>query len=273
MKADRLKSRLPVLLAVIIVLMICIGAVRHCGDSSCSQLVEQYRRPGGDTLAVAIEMSPLTYTFENDTAEGFDYSILRGIADAHGMKVAFYPVGNLDDAFLGLRDGKYDLLVATIPATARLKEYFPLTCPVYLDRQVLVQRRDTSGLGPVRSQLDLRGDTVWLAPGSPVRSRLRNMAHEVGDTIYLETLPEYNSEHLAIMTANGEIRHAVVNEAVASRVAADYPVLDISTPVSFNQFQVWAVAPGDSTLLDSLDTWLEQFKQTDAYSRLSERYL
>ena len=75
------------------------------------------------------------------------------------------------------------------------------------------------------------------------------------------------------MTALGNIPRAVVNENIARHLTAEYPQLDISVPISLNQFQVWAVAPGDSILLDSVNSWLLQFKQTAAYDSLTTRYI
>lgn len=109
MKTKLTNSRLSavVIVAAMVLLGLCFG--RRCGTSS-STLADDYVKPAGDTLAVAIEMSPLTYTFRNDTAEGFDYFILRDIARKHGLSMVFRPFSDLDRAFLGLRDGKYDLL-------------------------------------------------------------------------------------------------------------------------------------------------------------------
>ncbi|MBD5218805.1 MAG: transporter substrate-binding domain-containing protein [Bacteroidales bacterium] len=272
MNTKKLMGRVPAIVTVIILVLAGLGFARRCGTDS-STLAENYRRPGGDTLAVAIEMSPLTYTFQNDTAEGFDYQILKDISTAHSVPMRFYPVAQLDKAFQGLYDGDYDLLVASIPATTKIKEYFPVTDAVYLDKQVLVQRTDTVGGPRITEQKQLIGDTVWIASGSPFRTRLRNMAAELGDSIFIESSPKYSSEHLAILTALGEIKQAVVNEAVARHIARQYPNLDISTPISFNQFQCWAVAPGDSALLDSLNTWLHEFQATPAFRQLADKYL
>ena len=104
---------------------------------------------------------------------------------AHSKKVCRvqYPA----DAFLGLYEHRYNLLVASIPSTSTLKKYFPLTDAVYLDKQVLVQLADSAGgRGPILSQEQLRGDTVWIAEGSPFRTRLNNMAKELGDTKVLQ---------------------------------------------------------------------------------------
>lgn len=273
MDITRLKKRAPYIGAAIILILGVAGLIRRSADAPLS-IASEYSRPGGDTLAVAIEMSPLTYTLHNDSAEGFDYEILRDITAAHGMVAVFHPVSDLEKAFAGLNDHKYNLLVASLPMTNALKGYFPVTDAIYTDKQVLVQRRDSlGGRGPVESQEQLLRDTVWVASGSPYQTRLRNMSHELGETIYVESPEKYSSEHLAILTATGEIKQAVVGEAIARRIAADYPILDIETPISFNQFQCWAVAPGDSTLLDSLNSWLGAFRDTPKYRRLAEQYL
>lgn len=270
--SGKMAKKFPLVIIAIILIFSVIGVARRCAYSRSSKLVEEYRRPGGDTLSVAIQMSPLTYSFANDTAEGFDYELLRDMAAAHGVPVKFYPVNTLEQGYRDLYDRKYDLLVANMPATARLKEYFALTDAVYLSRQVLVQP-DSSGEGVVTEADLLRGDTVYIAEGSPFRSRLQNLSAEVGDTIHVEVLPGMSSEQLAILTATGQIPRAVVSEAVARRIKGNYPHLDISTPLSLSQFQVWAVAPDDSTLLDSINTWLNSFRQTPKYERLAEKYL
>ena len=271
MTQNKYKGRLPIIITLIILVLAGLGLCRRCGQSD-STLSNDFVRPSGDTLAVAIEMSPLTYTLHNDTASGFDYELLRGMAEKHGVAVKFYPVSDLKTAFRGLYDGDYDMMVASMPSTNALKEYFPLTDAVYIDRQVLVQRADSLNPAYIGSQEELMGDTVWVVEGSPVGTRLANMTRELGDSVYIASKPGYSAEHLAIMTAMGEIPRAVVNDAVAAKIAADYPALDISTPISLSQFQCWAVAPGDSLLLDSLNTWLGEYKETPAFQRLNEQY-
>lgn len=273
MKKKSLSSRIPLFVGICVVILAIIGIYRRYGANQ-STLALEYTRPGGDTLAVAIEMSPLTYNLSNDTAAGFDYEILSSIARQHGLKLKFEPVAGLEKAFQDLYDGQYDLFIGNIPSTARIKEYFPVTDAIYFDRQVLVQRADSiGGKGPISSQTQLMGDTVWLAEASPFKLRLNNLAHELGDTIYTRSEPGITSEHLVSLTAHGEVDKSVVSQAVARRMAHEYPQLDFSTPISFSQLQVWVVAPGDSTLLDSLNTWIADFKTTPAFNALEEKYL
>lgn len=269
MKNKKKQYFLTTLVIVVVVAFSIIGYMRRQNVNDSSQLIADYHRPGGDTLSVAIEMSPLTYNISHDTIEGFDYLMLRDMARQHGVPVRFYPFTQLLGAFEDLCEGKYDMVVASMPATVTLKEHFPVTEQIYLDRQVLVQRRDEA----IESPVALKGDTVWIASGKPFRTRLANMAAELGDTIIVLEDGEHSAEHLAIMTALGQIKHAVVGEAEARRVAERYPELDISTPVSLSQRQVWAVAPDDSVLVRRLDQWIADFKKTPQYANLVERYL
>lgn len=76
-----------------------------------------------------------------------------------------------------------------------------------------------------------------------------------------------------MLTAMGKIPFAVVNEAKAVHLAKDYPDVDISTPVSFTQFQSWVVNKDNPALADTLDAQITRFKSTPQYAELLKRYM
>lgn len=272
MKHQKRKGRLTVLFTIIIVVLLGFGLVRRMQQGK-STLAADYIRPGGDTIAVAIEMSPLTYNLSNDTADGFDYQVLRHIARDHKLKMKFVPVTDIESALQGLREGKYDLFVGNLPANTPLKEQFPVTDAVYLDRQVLVQMKNDTGGVEISNVRQLADDTVWIVDGSPVLNRINNLSAEIGAPVYAASIAGLSSEHLVILSATGQLPRAVVNEAIACRMAKDYPMIDISTPLSLSQFQSWVAAPGDTVLVDSLNRWLETFKQSAPYDSLVNKYI
>ncbi|WP_222124248.1 hypothetical protein, partial [Bacillus pumilus] len=103
------------------------------------------------------------------------------------------------------------------PLTSSRRDSFRFTEPVYLDRQVLISLDTT-----VRSRLDLAGKEVWTVGGTPIAERLRNLSHEIGDTIILRHDSIHSAEQLFMLTAMGRIPRAVINEAKATRLAEDY---------------------------------------------------
>lgn len=227
----------------------------------------------GDTIDVAIEYSPLSLYNYDDTLGGFNYDLMRIVASKYNLKIKFHPIVSLTDALKNLRNGNYDILLAELPMTSEYKDSYLFTEPVYLDRQVLVQFKDSiTSKAQISSQLDLAGDTVWVVANSPFVYRISNLAREIGDTIYVETDSIYSAEQLFILTATQEIKQAVINERVAKHMAKDYPQVDINTNISFTQFQSWLLNKNDSTLCDSLNSWILKFKSTPIYQELQSKY-
>lgn len=227
------------------------------------------RPSGGDTLDVAIEYSPITYYSYDDTLGGFDYDLLRLIGELSGRPMKFHPIVTLSRGLEGLNDSTYDVLVAQFPTTAAGREHYLFTNPIYIDKQVLVQRASTG----VRRQFQLAGDTVWVVKGSPMRERIEGLSREMGDTIHVMADPTHGAEQLMLRVAAGEIKFAVVNQSIARVMAHKVEGLDISVDISLSQFQAWTLRKDNKALCDSLNRWIETIKADKAlYDRLNTRY-
>jgi len=253
-----------VLLAVVVGFMVAL--------SMCDKPVEQQglQPSGGDTLDIAIEYSPVTYYTYDDTLGGYNYDLLRMISRNTGRPMKFHPIVTLEKALAGLEDGHYDVVVAQYPMTAGDTARYAFTQPIYIDQQVLVQRR---GSNAIHSQLDLAGDTVWVVKGSPMKQRIASLSREIGDTIYVHVDELYGPEQLMMMVSAGEIRYAVVNRSIARAMGTKLPNLDRSVAISLSQFQSWMVSKHRQGLRDTLNLWHNQVKRdTAAYLGLQRRY-
>lgn len=262
----------PVLyVAALIVVLLAMASLRRC---DANQRAVGVRMSGGDTLDVAIEYSPLSFYTYSDTLGGFNYDLLNAIASRHGVALRFHPVVSLSQSLDNLARGNYDLLVADIPMTASYRQKLNFLEPVMLDRQVLVQRRDSlTGGFPVKKQIDLAGDTVWTIAGSSVEARIANLAQEIGDTIHVIADSVYGAEQLFILTALGQIKQTVINERVARQMLPDYPDVDASVSISFTQFQSWIAGSRRPWVADSLNVWIKEIKTDSVYTELNNRYL
>lgn len=239
-----------VLLAVALGLML---TARQCSTKRIGERPDPVA--GGDTLNVAIEISPTGLSLAGDSLSGEYYDLLREACRRHGRPVRFHPYTRLEDALSWLKEGRCRLIVGDLPVTAELRDRLIFVDPVGVDKQVLVQLSDSTA---VKTQFDLGGKKVHVPKESPYIQRLRNLSHEIGDTIYIVEDSDYSSEQLVILTAVGEIPRAVVNRAIAESLRSRYPRLDLSVDISFNQFQSWALAPRDSLLRDTLNLWLRE---------------
>lgn len=226
-----------------------------------------------DSLRVSIQISPIGVSTHGDTLGGFYYDMIRQMAQKEHLALKIEGFTQVTNALNDLGNGKCDIVISDIPITSELRDRYLFTNPIYADRQTLVQLTDSiTGLPPIRTQSDLRGDTVYIAAQSPFMSRLRNLSRELGDTIYIFQDMHYGPEQMMLLTAIGQLKNVVVNEQLARSVAKDYPQLDISLTLSFNQFQSWAVAPDQPQLLDSLNVWIARFKETPQFEQLVDKY-
>ena len=178
---------------------------------------------------------------------------------------------SLDRSLKQLREGTVDIVAAQMPSTSDFKQQYLFTDAVAIDKQVLVQRRGKDGSVAVKSQLDLADKTVCVANGSPVATRIANLAREIGDSIHVRTLDK-SQEQLFLLVAAGDELYAVVSDNTARSLAVRYADIDVSTAISFNQFQAWAMSKNDTVLLQRMNKWLHNVRQTDEYKQLRKRY-
>jgi len=103
-------------------------------------------------------------------------------------------------------------------------------------------------------------------------NRLRNLSNEIGDSINVVEIPDYEVEQLIGLVAHGEIPYTVCDENLAKINLNFYPNIDVETAISFPQKIAWAVRPGSSDLLDVVNNWLINFKKTKRYNRIYRKY-
>lgn len=226
-------------------------------------------------LHATTEYNTLSFHVDGDTLSGFNYELIEAFARHHSLRLSLSPQMSFEKRLQGLAEGEYDIIATDILATSELKDSLLLTVPIVLNKQVLVQRKPLTADDSTRfvqSQLDLAGRTLNIVKGSPILSRIHHLANEIGDTIYIREIEKYGSEQLIALVAHGEIDYAVCNESIARALADSLPQIDIHTAISFTQFYSWGVSKHSPILLDSLNTWLEAFKQTADFRKIYGKY-
>lgn len=209
----------------------------------------------GDTLRVAIQYAPGSFFISGDTLDGIDYQALRSL----NIPFRLYPITDPAEGLHGLRDRRYDLVIADMPRTADSARQYIFTDPIYLDRLVLVQRRDSAGQPTITSPLQLGGKTIVVPDGSPIITRLQNLSREIGDTIHI-IRRHATAERLITELALGadSVPLTVANSLTAQQIAGEYPHLDYTLNVSLNQLQPWILHPDSHALRDTINRRLNK---------------
>ncbi|MDE6820617.1 transporter substrate-binding domain-containing protein [Bacteroides acidifaciens] len=273
----RPKLRLFRYLVPVVIVLAILFSVRQCSSKQ--------EKPSGHPrdyaaiakegiLRVATEYNSTSFYVDGDTISGFHYELIEAFARDKGLKAEIMPFMSFEERLKGLAEGRFDVIAFGILATSELKDSLLLTTPIVLNKQVLVQRKETEENDSlyIRSQLDLAQRTLHVVKGSPSILRVRNLGNEIGDTIYIKEIEKYGPEQLISLVAHGDIDYAVCDESIARAVADSLPQIDINTAISFTQFYSWAVSKQSPVLLDSLNTWLDKFQKEKEYQKLYKKY-
>lgn len=224
-------------------------------------------------LRLITEYDQLGYFVAGDTIQGFQYELSQAISRLSGLEVQIQLEMNLSKSYEALASGTCDLIARNLPITTQLRDTFLFTDPIVLNKQILVQRKRPAGDSAlIRNQLDLARKTLYVPQDSPALFRIRNLEHEIGDTIFIVEEQRYSSEQLMIMVEAGEIDYAVCDQQTAKELQKKLPNVDIETDISFTQLQSWAVRKSSPILLDSLNSWLQQLKQSSLFEDIMNRY-
>lgn len=243
------------ILLYVVLLAVALGimfSLKRCRQWHVSDSITQ-----SDTLKVAMQYAPGSFYYENDSIKGRDYEALQQL----GIPYKIFPITNPGEGLAGLKTGRYDLVIADLPQTSDSARNYIFTEPIYLDRQVLVQRIDSNGKLEITSPLQLGGKTVVVPEDSPMAARLRNLAHEIGDTIFISER-HASTERLLTELAIGadSVNLTVANSTLAAEIAREYPDLNYSVPISLTQFQSWILLPSETALRDSINSRLRRDK-------------
>ncbi len=225
-------------------------------------------------IRIATEYNSVGFFVSGDTLSGFQYELSKLLEKRFGIRVETYPVMSLEESMAGLQEGKYDIVARPIPVTIEMRKKFAFTHTVLLNKQVLVQR--TNGYGTdhelIRNQISLGKKAIYVTKNSPAILRIRNLSSEIGDTIYIHEEAKYGDEQLVALVARGAIDYAACDAVIARKCQKQYPNIDTKTDISFTQLQAWMVRQKSPQLLDSLNIWLKEIKQSDVFRKVYNKY-
>jgi membrane-bound lytic murein transglycosylase F len=232
-------------------------------------------------VRVVTNYNSTNYFVYKGTPMGYQLELLQEFSNYLGLKLDVMVNNDLSTNYLDLKLGETDIIASNLAATLEKNRGIKFTEPHSFSRQVLIQQRykpdnDNSGNREyntlIRNQLDLAGETIYVQKESAYAKRLRNLAQEIGDSINIVEIADYEVEQLIGLVASGEIKYTVCDENLARVNLNYYPNLDVETAISFPQKLSWAVRSTSPDLLNVIDNWLISFKKTSRYSRIYQKY-
>jgi len=242
--------------------------------------LEQIKERG--VLKALTVHSPSSYFLYKGKSMGFEYELLQNFANKINVKFKVVKVNNLDEMILMLKRGEGDIIAHGLAVTNERKEDISFTNYYNLIHQVLVQkkpskwwqmRKDDINNALIKDVTGLIGDTVSIRKESSYYERVRNLAKELGDTIYVDIIDgSYNTEEIIKMVSDGDIKYTIADNNIAKINKSYYSNLDIETKISLSQRVAWSVRKDSPNLENAVNSWLKEIKNSGYYNIVYKKY-
>ncbi len=235
-------------------------------------------------LRVVTAYNSVDYFIYKGRPIGYQLELLQELSNYLGIKLDISVSNDVKKNFDNLLDRKVDLIAMDLTITRSRANIIAFSEPHCFTRQVLVQRKQTKGKKEkkntnrvgfnklIRNQLELAGKSIYVQENSSYAERLRALSNEIGDSINIIEIPDYEVEQLIGLVAAGEIPYTVCDENLARVNKNYYDNIDVETPISFPQKIAWAMRPESQSLQDVVNKWLIGFKRTTRYKMIYKKY-
>jgi polar amino acid transport system substrate-binding protein len=219
-------------------------------------------------LVVATDATwpPMEFINEDKELVGFDIDLMNAAAEAGGFEVEFKNTA-WDGIFAGLGNKNYDAVISSVTITEDRKKSMDFSIPYINAGQVLIVRKDTSG---VTTLADLKGKAAGAQIGTTGAMEIQKV-----DGVELKT---YDELGLAIEDlANGRIAGVVAD----TPIAADYALqndkysdtLQIVGEPFTNEYYGVAVRKGNDRVLKMINEGLKKVLDQGVDEELKDKWL
>jgi polar amino acid transport system substrate-binding protein len=172
----------------------------------------------------------------------------------------------------GVSTGKYDVAITAAIITKERKQSLDFTSPIADATHYYVKRKDDKSISAVK---DLNGKTVGVQAGSALLARLPELnAMLEKDGGKLGKIVEYTSYPEAYQDlALGRVDYVVNTIINLQTLVAEKPgVFELGQAVSGKSFPAWAVAKGNTELLDFLNGFIAKEKENGRFAELQKKW-
>lgn len=249
-------------------------------ENSVDTDLDDIRKTG--VLRALVIYSSTSYFLYKGQPMGFEYELLKRLADHLDLELELVVSDDLDSEFEVLNRGDVDLIAHGMTITNQRKWEVDFTEYLFLTRQVLVQRKPDNfremSWSALQKQLihdpiELIGDTVSIRRNSAYYERLISLSNEIGGTIYIDTLDsKLSTAEIIDMVAEGKIKYTIADENLAKINASYHPNLNIDVPISLSQRIAWVTRKKAKNLRAAVNKWIRAQRKGTTYNVIFNKY-
>jgi polar amino acid transport system substrate-binding protein len=172
----------------------------------------------------------------------------------------------------GVSTGKYDVAITAAIITKERRQSLDFTSPIADATHYYVKRKDDKSISSIK---DLNGKTVGVQAGSALLARLPELnamlekgGGKLGKIVEYTSYPEAYQD-LAV----GRVDYVVNTVINLQTLVNEKPgVFELGQAVSGKSFPAWALAKGNTELLEFLNGFIAKEKESGRFAELQKKW-
>jgi membrane-bound lytic murein transglycosylase F len=241
-----------------------------CSEPPTEQLPALERIQKEGVLRVVTRNSPATYFQDRNGETGFEYELVKRLAEQLEVELKIETADNLDDLYnrLSQRGGPELAAAGLVTSEARLTQ--AKFSKSYLEVTPQVVYRNGAPR-PTRPE-DLVGKRIVVLQGSSHAEQLAQLKLTMPE-LNFETSSAIEVVDLLRMVDEGQIDLTMVDSNELAMNQVYFPNVRVAFDFGDSRGLGWAVAAGeDTSLLDEINDFLASTEKNGVLQRLKERY-
>ena len=225
---------------------------------------EKKQAKRSDTLSVCLFYHAADYFVYQGSVIGFQYDILKQLEKDFHRPVDITIEADAESMFLTALSNKYDIVCFDFDKTNYVPNYLTVSEPIAYTYPVLIMRKK-----------DAAYDTLPHIVNTSAKYYNQLDFSNMSDpsSWIVQHNPDLAIEDLMDMLVDKTIDYAVCNYNVAITLMPFYTQLTIGPRVGEHFPRTWILNNHNKAFNDSINQWLADFKETNKYQALCEKYL
>ena len=238
------------------------------GGSQAASLDEIKKR--GLVVATEDDFRPFEF-IKDGKPTGFDNEMIEDLRKYASFEVK-QQVLPWTGILAGVTTGKYDAAITAVIITKERLASLEFTSPIADATHYYLKRKDDKSISSIK---DLNGKTVGVQAGSAMLARLSELSAmlekeggKLGKVVEYTSYPEAYQD-----LALGRVDYVVNTVVNLQTLVVEKPgVFELGQAVSGKSYPAWAVAKGNTELLNFLNGFIAKEKETGRFAVLQKKW-
>jgi len=242
----------------------------HTKEESLQSILQK-----GKLVAIC-ETSTITFFKNRNISMGFEYEILKHVAQELKLKLEILPYVGSQEMNKALIENRGHLIADFRVIGNNSPEHFIHTQPHKMSVISLVQRRpnkkNIQSISFIDDIYQLQGKTIYVQVNSIAHKKLKYFADEYA--LELDIMAVHDSrEELLEKVSNGKIQYSVIEREIIEANKQLFNNLDYSLNMSFPYRIAFTLRGNSIPLRDTINSIIDSFIVTEKYNQLVYKYI